>query len=167
MEDFLRALLLFCQAHTCYLTLLMEINGRFEDLSDRILEKRKGAAKYWRSNKDELAFLSDKKYITFCARLPSSGGKSTKILIQKPESDRGEEDRRSLNLSPMSSNNVVQNTVMTLSKRHVSLNFEKYDCPLYGVQFIKSTNLPLKIVSSEAGSDKDSFFEALFSLLLK
>ena len=129
-------LFLFCQAHTCYLTFLMVVNGRFEDLSDRILEKRKGAAKYWRSNKDELAFLSDKKYITFCARLPSSGGKSTKILIQKPESDRGEEDRRSLKLSPMSSNNVVQNTAMTLSKRRVRRNFEKYDFPLYGVQFI-------------------------------
>ena len=107
--------------------------------------------------KEELAFLSDKKDLTYLARLPSSGGKSTKILIQKPESDRGEEDRRSLNLSPMSSNNVVQNAVMTLSKRRVSLNFEKYDCPSYGVQFIKSTNLPLKIVSSEAGSNKDSF----------
>ena len=153
----MRALLLFCQAHTCYLTFLMAVNRRFEDLSDRILEKRKGAAKYWRSNKDELAFLSDKKYKAFCARLPSSGGKSTKILIQKPESDRGEEDRRSLKLSPMSSNNVVQNTAMTLSKRRVRLNFEKYDCPLYGVQFIKRTNLPLKIVSSEAGSNEDSF----------
>ena len=107
--------------------------------------------------KDELTFLLDKKYLTFCARLPSSGGKSTNILIQKPESDRGEEDRRSLKLSPMSSNNVVQNTAMTLSKRRVRLNFEKYDCPLHGVQFIKRTNLPLKIVSSEAGSNEDSF----------
>ena len=53
--------------------------------------------------KEELAFLSDKKFLTFLARLPSSGGKSTMILIQKPESDRGEEDRRSINLSPMSS----------------------------------------------------------------
>ena len=107
--------------------------------------------------KEELVFLSDKKYLKFLARLPSFGGKSTKILIQKPESDRGEEDRRSLKLSPMSSNNVVQNTAMTLSKRRVRLNFEKYDCPLYGVQFIKRTNLPLKIVSSEAGSNEDSF----------
>ena len=71
--------------------------------------------------------------------------------------DRGEGDRRSLNLSPMSSNNVVQNTAMTLSKRRVRLNFEKYDCPSYGVQFIKRTNLPLKIVSLEAGSNEDSF----------
>ena len=54
-------------------------------------------------------------------------------------------------------NNVVQNAVMTLSKQRVRLHFEKYDCPLYGVQFINNTNLPLKIVSSEAGSDKDSF----------
>ena len=50
--------------------------------------------------------------------------------------DGGEGDRRSLNLSPMSSNNVVQNTAMTLSKRRVRLNFEKYDFPLYGVEFI-------------------------------
>ena len=71
--------------------------------------------------------------------------------------DRGEEVKRSLNLSPMSSNDVVQNAVMTLSKQRVRLHFEKYDCPLYGVQFINNTNLPLKIVSSEAGSDKDSF----------
>ena len=67
------------------------------------------------------------------------------------------EVRRSLNLSPMSSNNVVQNTVMTLSKQRVHLHFEKYDCLLYGVQFINSTNLPLKIMSSEAGGNKDSF----------
>ena len=71
--------------------------------------------------------------------------------------DRGEEVKRSLNLSPMSSNNVVQNAVMTLSKQRVRLHFEKYDCPLYGVQFINSTNLPLKIVSLEAGNNKDSF----------
>ena len=57
----------------------------------------------------------------------------------------------------MSSNNVVQNTVMTLSKQRVRLHFEKCDCPLYGVQFINGTKLPLKIVSSEAGSNKDSF----------
>ena len=57
----------------------------------------------------------------------------------------------------MSSNNVVQNAVMTLSKQRVRLHFEKYDCPLYGVQFINGTKLPLKIVSSEAGSNKDSF----------
>ena len=71
--------------------------------------------------------------------------------------DRGEEVKRSLNLSPMSSNNVVQNTVMTLSKQRVRLHFDKYDFPLYGLQFINSTNLPLKIVSSEAGNNKDSF----------
>ena len=41
----------------------------------------------------------------------------------------------------MSSNNVVQNAVMTLSKQRVRLHFEKYDCPLYGVQFINSTKL--------------------------
>ena len=45
----------------------------------------------------------------------------------------------------------------TLSKQRVRLHFDKYDCPLYGVQFINSTNLPLKIVLSEAGSNKDSF----------
>ena len=67
------------------------------------------------------------------------------------------EVRHSLNLSLVSSNNVVQNTVMTLSKQRVCLHFEKYDCPLYGVQLVNSTNLPLKIVSSEAGSNKDSF----------
>ena len=60
-------------------------------------------------------------------------------------------------MSLVSSNNVVQNTVMTLSKQRVRLHFEKYDCPLYGVQFINGTKLPLKIVSSEAGSNKDSF----------
>ena len=71
--------------------------------------------------------------------------------------DRGKEVRHSLNLSLMSSINIVQNAVMTLSKQRVRLHFEKYGCPLYGVQFIKSTNLPLKIVLSEAGSNKDSF----------
>ena len=63
-------------------------------------------------------------------------------------------------LSPMSSNNVVQNAVMTLSKQRVRFHFEKNDRPLHGVQFINSTNLPLKIVSSEAGSNKDSFNSA-------
>ena len=71
--------------------------------------------------------------------------------------DGGEEVRHSLNLSLISSNNVVQNAVMTLSKQRVCLHFEICDCPLYGVQLINSTNLPLKIVLSEAGSNKDSF----------
>ena len=48
-------------------------------------------------------------------------------------------------------------TVMTLSKQRARLHFEICDCPLYGVQFINGTKLPLKIVSSEAGSNKDSF----------
>ena len=68
----------------------------------------------------------------------------------------------------MSSINVVQNAVMTLSKQRVRLHFEKYDCPLYGVQFINDTKLPLKIVSSEAGSNKDSFsFDKDLSAFLK
>ena len=57
---------------------------------------------------------------------------------------------------------------MTLSKQRVRLHFEKYDCPLYGVQFINDTKLPLKIVSSEAGSNKDSFsFDKDLSAFLK
>ena len=41
VDDLVRALLLYCQVHTCYLTLSMAVQGRLEDLDDRVLDKGK------------------------------------------------------------------------------------------------------------------------------
>ena len=131
----MRALLLFCQAHTCYLTFLMAVNRRFE--ATESLRKERVQRNIEDQIKTSWLFcqIKNTKHSVHGFHHPVASQQRSWSRNPK-EMDRGEGDRRSLNLSPMSSNNVVQNTAMTLSKRRVRLNFEKYDFPLYGVEFI-------------------------------
>lgn len=82
VNDVVRALMKYCQAHNCYMALLVAAKGKFADLGkeykaeedhvDRKISRQREDAK------EKLAFLSDPKYLTFLGRLPYEGGKLTK-----------------------------------------------------------------------------------------
>ena len=166
VEDFVSALVLYCHAHSCFLTLLTAVKGRFEDLGARVEEKNKVQRKIeeqTKRTKEKLAFLSDKKYLTFLGRLPSSGGKLTKILSLS-RNPRGmfrvEEIRRSLQLPKMPSNSVVESAVKKVLKQYVRLYFgdfpfpDSYRSSQLKAQFINNCGLPMKIVSGVVGNNK-------------
>lgn len=159
VADCVNALVLYCQAHSCFLTLLTAAKGRFEDLGrveeqNMVQRKIEGQTQH---AKEKLAFLSNKKYLTFLGRLPSSGGKLTKILslTRNPSGTlRVEEVRRSLKLSKMSSNSVVERAAKRVLKQHVRLDFDYFPFPdsyrnsQLKVQFINNCGLPMKVVGS-------------------
>ncbi|KAJ7370806.1 hypothetical protein OS493_029796 [Desmophyllum pertusum] len=86
VADFVTAVVTYCKVYNCLMALLVTAKGKFSDLDGerhfrwymkmvdlKISSQREDA-------KGKLAFLSDKKYLTFLGRLPSEGGKLTKIV---------------------------------------------------------------------------------------
>ena len=85
VNDFVRALMKYCQAYGLYMAHLLVAKGKFAELRSELDKKREGKVdekikKQQEEAKAKLAFLSDEKYLTFLGRLPSEGGKLTKIV---------------------------------------------------------------------------------------
>jgi len=85
VNDFVRALIKYCQAYNCYMALLTAAKGKFADLGSRYKEYEDQVDRRMRCQievaKEKLAFLSDSKYFTFLGRLPYEGGKLTITVV--------------------------------------------------------------------------------------
>lgn len=179
MADFVRAVVTYCRAYTCFMALLTVARARFQEVGDssdridtinRIIDHRQTNVK------ETLTFLSDKRYLKFIGRLPSEGGKLTKILLltRNPTAKQVVESVRvSLRLPKMADWAEVKQAVEKVSRQRVKLKFngETFALGLRGilaaldnvgivigsattVLFINETDFPMRIVSGTVGWPK-------------
>ena len=181
LADFVRAVAMYCNAYTCFMALLTAAKGKFQefgDSSDMIETIDYHINHRERKIKETLMFLSDKKYLKFIGRLPSEGGKLTKILLltRNPTAkDVVELIRGKLDLSEMPDSFEVEEAVKKVSRQSVKLKFngETFSEGLRGalagfeflptpivigsattVLFINETDFPMRIVSGTVGWPK-------------
>lgn len=132
MADFVRAVVMYCNAYTCFMALLTVARGKFEefgDSSDIVDTINQHITHRRRKIKETLIFLSDKKYLKFVGRLPcpSEGGKLTKVLLltRNPEAKKVVEAVRSrLDLPKMPDSNEVEKAVEKVSRQSVQLKLD-------------------------------------------
>lgn len=178
--DFVRAVVTYCRAYTCFMALLTVARAKFQEVGDssdkidainRIINHRQT------NIKETLTFLSDKRYLKFIGRLPSEGGKLTKILLlaRNPTAKQVVESvRGSLGLTKMANSVEVEKAVGKVSRQTVKLKFngEMFGQGLRGVLaafdaigifmvgsattvlFINETDYPMRIVSGTVGWPK-------------
>lgn len=179
LADFVRAVVTYCRAYTCFMALLTVARAKFQEVGDssdkidtinRLIDHRQ------RNIKEALTFLSDKRYLRFIGRLPSEGGKLTKILLltrhptakQVVESVRG-----SLDLPKMADSDEVEKAVEKVARQTVKLKIpERYrgffqvfqEVDLFPTilslgsattaLFVNETDFPMRIVSGTVGWPK-------------
>ena len=176
VEDFVTALVTYCEAYCCFMALLIAAKGRFADLGSEYKEDedvvdRKIACQR-EDAKVKLSFFSEEKYLTFLGRLPYEGGKLTKIVVLSRNMRANrlvEAVRCSLDLPKMqnlatvksAANKVSHQSVKVKAEGHLVLSesrFEWFLSSAFGtrflVQFINETNFPIKIVSGGIGCRK-------------
>ena len=178
--DFVRAVVTYCRAYTCFMALLTVARAKFQEFGDssdkidainRIINHRQA------NIKEALTFLSDKRFLKFIGRLPSEGGKMTKILLlaRNPTAKQVVESvRGSLDLTKMADSAEVEKAVEKVSRQTVKLKFngETFGQGLRGfraafdavgifmlgsattVLFINETDFPMRIVSGTVGWPK-------------
>lgn len=178
--DFVRAVVTYCRAYTCFMALLTLAKAKFQEVGDssdkidtinRIISHREA------NIKEALAFLSDKKYLTFIGRLPSEGGNLTKILLltRNPTAKKVVESvRGSLGLTKMPDSVKVEKAAEKVSRQTVKLKFkgemmgqglpelmpvsDALGMFMFGsattVLFVNETDFPMRIVSGTVGGPK-------------
>ncbi|XP_078354330.1 uncharacterized protein LOC144638918 [Oculina patagonica] len=183
LADFVRAVVTYCNAYTCFMALLTAVRGKYEefdDSSDIVDTINQHITHRTTKIKETLTFLSDKKHLKFIGRLPSEGGKLTKILLltRNPEAKKVvEATRRSLKLSEMPDSDEVEKAAEKVSRQSVQLKFdgktfaeglrgiltavELLPLPIpivigsaTTVLFINETDFPMRIVSGKVGWPK-------------
>ncbi|KAJ7375832.1 hypothetical protein OS493_038535 [Desmophyllum pertusum] len=173
VEDFVTALVTYCEAYCCFMALLIAAKGRFADLGSEYKEDedvvdRKIACQR-EDAKVKLSFFSEEKYLTFLGRLPYEGGKLTKIVVLSRNMRANrlvEAVRCSLDLPKMqnlatvesAANKVSHQSVKVKAEGHLVLSESRFEWFLssafgtrFRVQFINETNFPIKIVSGGIG----------------
>ena len=179
VADFVTAVVTYSEAYICFMAFLLAANGRFADLGRkededvvyRIIKRQKEKAR------EELAFLSDEKYLTFLGRLPYEGGKLMKIVVLSRNTSGKrlvEAVRRSLDLPQLPDSATVESEASKVSSQCVKLKLEDHDTHspqnsvfpqgnkavvaltrvLVGViyiEFVNETDFPMKIVSGKVG----------------
>ena len=182
VADFVTAVVTYSEAYVCFMALLLAANGRFADLGrkedeDAIYRMIKCQGEKAR---EELAFLSDEKYLTFLGTLPYEGGKLTKIIVLSRHTSGKrlvEAVRRSLDLPQLPDSATVESKASKVSSQCVKLKLEDHNTHspqnsvfpqgnravvvltrvLVGVvfiDFINETDFPMKIVSGIVGRRK-------------
>jgi len=171
VNDFVRALMKYCQAYSCYVALLTAAKGKFADLGKKCKEYEdhvdRKIASQMKDAQDKLAFLFDKKYLTFLGRIPSEGGKLTKILVVSRNAEArhlAEMVTHVFGLPNMLDPKTVESRAEMVSRQSVILKLEGHPEPggklahdmftqFSVMQFVNETNFPMKIVSGRAGKD--------------
>jgi len=180
VNDFVRALMKYCQAYSCYMALLMAAKGKFADLGKKCKEYEDNVdrkiASQMKDARDKLAFLFDEKYLTFLGRIPSEGGKLTKLLVVSRNAEARhlvEMVTHVFGLPNMLDPKTVESRAEMVSRQSVILKLEGHRdpallvegmfIPYTAMQFINETNFPMKIVCGTAGKDVsgNTFTEAV------
>ena len=161
-NDFVRALIKYCQAYNCYMALLTAAKGKFADLGSRYKEYEDHVDRRMRcqieDTKEKLAFLSDSKYFTFLGLLPYEGGKLTKVVVVSRNAEARhlvKNVTRGLGLPGMMDPSYVQLAASNVSRQTIPLKLDRHpDIQKRGssLQFINETKFPLKTVSGTAGN---------------
>ena len=160
VADFMKALVTYCRAYTCFMALLMVAKVKFDEFGNRstevdniedLVKQQKEIAK------ENLSFLSEEKHLTFLGRLPSESGSLTKILLlsRNPKAkDLVEETRRPLGLSPMPKSAEVEEKAKKVFRQSVRLKYSNVPEDLLCVQFFNETDFAMRVVSGEVGWPK-------------
>lgn len=178
---FRKAVVIYCNAYTCFMGLLTVAKGKFQkfdDSSDMVDKIDRLIVPLRSTTKETLTFLSDKKYLKFIGRLPSENGNLAKILLltRNPAAKKVVElVRKSLELPEMPVSEVVEEAAEKVSRQIVKLKFKGKEfsdatrvlfsvvdfiptIPPIGsattVLFINETDFPMRIVSGTVGWPK-------------
>ena len=165
VADFVRALMTYCQAYGCFNTLLITAKGKFADLGSKCKEHEEEVDRkisgQIKDLKVKLAFLFDNNYLTFLGRLPSEGGKLTKIvaLSRNQEARRiVEMTTRGFGFTKLLDYNTIESKAEIVSRQSVKLKVEGHprftSNDTHWLQFINETQYPLKVIGGTAPKGK-------------
>ena len=131
VADFVTAVMTYCQAYSCFMVLLLTAKGTFSQLGgkykkdEHVVDQK--ISSQMEDAKEKFAFLFDEKYLIFLGRLPSEGGKLTKIVAFS----RNTEARRlvsmvtgGLGLPEMLDSKTVESRAEMVSRQSVKLKLK-------------------------------------------
>lgn len=169
VEDFVTAIVKYCEAHSLYMALLVAGKAKYTDLKiaheDDIAIAERRMTFQSKDAREKLSFLSEKRFLTFLGRI--EGGKLTKIVaLGRRIRDKHvvETVRHSLGLSPMpdlstinsSAKKVNQQTVTLRSVENCNWFLYQYFGNRFSIQFINDADIPIKIDSGEIGWSQEN-----------
>ena len=173
VADFVRALMTYCKAFSCFNALLLIAKGTFADLgSEHKKDDEKADRKIDGQKQDlekKLSFLFGEKYLTFLGRLPSEEGKLTKLVAFS----RNAEARRIVKMTTRGFGfpeildyEAVESKAEIVSRQSVTLkleghpnifDFSRINGRIGVMQFINETQYPMKVI----GGVKKKFTQVL------
>ena len=172
VADFVRALMTYCKAFSCFNSLLLIAKGTFADLGSEHKEDDEKADRKIDGQKQDLekklSFLFGEKYLTFLGRLPSEEGKLTKLVAFS----RNAEARRIVKMTTRGFGfpeildyEAVESKAEIVSRQSVKLKLQGY----YNIfewdsnqrQFINETQFPMKVIEYKVSEDVKVFSENL------
>ena len=172
VADFVKALMTYCQAFGCFNALLITAKGTFKRLGkeykeadDQANREITGQRKYLEGT---LSFLFDERYLTFLGRLPSEGGKLTKIVAFSRNTEARsivKMTTRGFGFPELPDYNTVESKAEIVSRQSVKLKLEGH-CNIFERssnqrQFINETQFPIKVIEYKVSEDVKVFSENL------
>ena len=165
VNDFVRALMKYCQAHNCYMALLVAAKGKFADLGKEYEAEEdhvdRKISPQIQDAKEKLAVLSDPKYLTLLGTLPYEGEKLTKIVALS----RNEEARRvvkmvtrDLGLPEIPEPDTVENKANIVSIDSAKPKLSGHPSLKNIMQFINKTGFPLKLIAVQSVNTLNNTF---------
>ena len=167
VADFVRALITYCQAFGCFNMLLITAKGTFKRLGKEYKEADDQADRKITSQRKDLegkvSFLFDEKYLTFLGRLPSEGGKLTKIVAFSRNSEARsivKMTTRGFGFPEILNYEALESKAEIVSRQSVKLKIEGHpDIFQYRfancMQFINETQCPMKVVGCRYISNQE------------
>ena len=159
--DFVRALTTYCKAYCCFNALLITAKGTFARLGKEYKGNDEEADRKTTSQRKDLegklSFLFEDRHLTFLGRLPSQGGKLTKIVAFS----RNAEARRIVIMTTrgfgfpeLLDYEAVESKAKIVSRQSVKLKLEGHPNIFApgqeGMQFINETQYPMKVIGRTA-----------------
>ena len=159
--DFVRALTTYCKAYCCFNALLITAKGTFTRLGKEYKGNDEEADRKTTSQRKDLegklSFLFEDRHLTFLGRLPSQGGKLTKIVAFS----RNAEARRIVIMTTrgfgfpeLLDYEAVESKAKIVSRQSVKLKLEGHPNIFApgqeGMQFINETQYPMKVIGGTA-----------------
>ena len=172
VADFVKALMTYCQAFGCFNALLITAKGTFKRLGEEYKEaddqadrEITGQRKYLEGT---LSFLFDEKYLTFLGRLPSEGGKLTKIVAFSRNTEARsivKMTTRGFGFPELPDYNTVESKAEIVSRQSVKLklqgHYNIFEWDSNQRQFINETQFPMKVIEYKVSEDVKVFSENL------
>ena len=161
VADFVRALTTYCKAYCCFNALLITAKGTFARLGKEYKGNDEEADRKTTSQRKDLegklSFLFEDRHLTFLGRLPSQGGKLTKIVAFS----RNAEARRIVIMTTrgfgfpeLLDYEAVESKAKIVSRQSVKLKLEGHPNIFApgqeGMQFINETQYPMKVIGGTA-----------------